>query len=232
MLPPRSDSWAPLRLRTKISRLSPLFRFLLRKIPSRIQKLKKFLKMSIEDSVPATPLKTKKKAASKPTAKKPISHPSYNEMVAESISALKDKRGSSKFAIKKHILAQYRLEDTKMTNTRINLALKRGVSTGKLVINRYHAGMFKNVKEKKAGEKKPKAAAKKTTKAIQKKKSVAPKKRSVAPKKKAATPKKTATPKKGSKKEKTPKKVAKKTPVKKISAKKPAVKKARRPAKK
>ena len=78
--------------------------------------------------------------------KKPSAHPAYAEMIAKAIVALADKKGSSKVAIKKYILANFKVEDTKATNTQLNLALKRGVAGGKLVTAKGHAGTFKAVK--------------------------------------------------------------------------------------
>merc|ERR1712087_366185 len=132
-----------------------------------------------------------KKLIKKP--KKRPSHPPFNDMIAESIEALAEKRGSSKIAIKKQILAEYRIEDTKANNTQINLALRRCVASGKLFRNRYHAGLFKNVKPGK-GEKSAKDTPKK-----------AKAKSGKTPTKKAKTLTKTPV-----------KKVAKKTPIKKV----------------
>ena len=120
-------------------------------------------------------------AAAKPKKQpKSISHPPYNDMVTSAIKALANRRGSSKFAIKKYILARFRVEDNKKTNTNINLTLRRGIADGKLFTNRFHAGMFKIVEEKgESGKKaKGKAAAKKLAKGKAK-----PKKKVVALKK-------------------------------------------------
>lgn len=149
----------------------------------------------------AAPAKVKK--AAKP--RKPAAHPPYGEMIAKAIVGLADKKGSSKVAIKKYILANFKVEDTKTTNTQLNLALKRGVAGGKLITAKGHAGTFKAAKAEK-----PKKVVKKSPKKAAAKKPAAKK-----------------TPKKAAKKP-----AAKKSPAKKAAAKKPAAKKAKSPAKK
>ena len=171
----------------------------------------------------ATPAK---KSAAKP--KKSLSHPTYAEMITAAIIGIGEKRGASKVAIKKYVLANFKLEDSKSTNTHLNMALKRGVSGGQLVTARGHAGTFKAAKTEKAKKTSDKtlkkAAAAKKPAAVKK----TPKK---SPSKKLALKK---TPVKKSLGKKTPKKLktvakkpsAKKTPVRKPVAKKPAAKKA------
>ncbi len=50
-----------------------------------------------------------KKRASKP--KKVASHPTYSSMIKSAISSLKEKGGSSKAAILKYILSNYKVGD-------------------------------------------------------------------------------------------------------------------------
>ena len=173
---------------------------------------------------------TAKKVDASKAAKpeKTVSHPPFIDMVAEAIKSLSDKRGSSKIAIKKHMLAQYKLEDTKANNTRINLALKRGVTGGKLVTNRFYAGHFKNIKADKAAKKEPlkktpvkKVAAKTPTKKLVKK-AKSPTKKSVMKSARKTLTKKAAKPKLIAKKpavKKTTKNAVKK-PAKKATPKK------------
>lgn len=72
----------------------------------------------------AAPVKTVMvKAAAK--LRKPAAYHAYAEMIAKAITAIGDKKGSSKPVIKKYILANFKVEDTKATNTLLNLALKR-----------------------------------------------------------------------------------------------------------
>ena len=158
----------------------------------------------------------KKKA---PRASKPSAHPPFSEMIATAIKDLADKKGSSRIAIKRHILAKFKLEDTKANNTWLNLALRRGVTSGQLTPNKHHAGLFRILKTKKsAGEKSAemtpkKSAVKKTPKKTPVKKAVKAK----SPLKKAAKAVKKTPKKSPAKKVGRPKKIA---------AKKPAVKKA------
>ena len=91
------------------------------------------------DAAPAAAAPVKK--AAKP--RKPAAHPPYAEMIAKAIVGLGDKKGSSKVAIKKYILANFKVEDTKAANTQLNIALKRGVAGGKLITAKGHAGTFK-----------------------------------------------------------------------------------------
>ena len=147
--------------------------------------------------------------------KKPAAHPAYAEMIAKAIVGIADKKGSSKAAIKKHILANFKVEDTKATNTQLNLALKRGVAGGKLVTAKGHAGTFKAAKAEK-----PKKVVKKTPKKAVKK----PAAKKPAAKKPAAK----KSPKKAAKKPAAKKPAAKKSPAKKAVkkvVKKPAAKK-------
>merc|ERR1712112_576021 len=147
----------------------------------------------------AAALKAKK--AAKPKA--PAAHPKYSVMIAAAITALKSRTGSSRQAILKYIVANYKVDAAKAA-TQVRLALKRGVAKGTLKAAKATgkgAGCFKVVKFEKPKTKKPKAkkAAKKPAA-----------KKAKKPAKKAA---------------KKPAKKAAKKPVKK-AAKKPAAKKA------
>ena len=179
----------------------------------------------------ATPAK-KKSAAPKKVA----THPPIAVMVTAAITALKDRKGSSLAAIKKHVAANKKVDIAKMAPF-IRKFLKKAVADGKLVQTKGAgaAGSFKigkvekpkkkpvAKKEKKA--KKPKATPKKP---VAKKAAKSPKKAAKKPVKKAAAkPKKAATPaKKAAAKKPAAKKVAKKASPKKPAAKKPAAKKA------
>merc|ERR1712008_227500 len=135
-------------------------------------------------------------------AKKPAkpkaapTHPKTTVMVAAAIAALKEKKGSSRAAIKKYIAANYKVDIVKLA-PHLKKALKAGIEKKTLVAVK---GSFKLGKVKKA--KTPKKAKKV---------------------KKAKTPKKAAkkakTPKKAAKKAKTPKKAAAKPAAKKAAAK-------------
>merc|ERR1712051_951052 len=127
-------------------------------------------------------------------------------MAAAAITALKDKKGSSRQAIKKYIAANYKVDIVKL-GPFLNKALKAGVAKKTLVAVKGSYKLAKVEKPKKKDVKKPAAKKAKT-----------PKK---AAKPKAKTAKKAAKP--AAKKAKSPKKVAK--PAAKKAAKKAAPKK-------
>merc|ERR1739848_980095 len=147
--------------------------------------------------------------AKKPTKK--ADHPPSAVMIAAAIAALKDKKGSSRQAIKKYVAANYKVDIVKI-GPFLNKALRAGVVKKSLVAVK---GSYKLAKVEKP--KKKKVVKKKAVKKSPKKKAKTAKK-AKSPKKAAKTAKKAKTPKKA----KTAKKAAK--PAKKAS--KPAAKKA------
>merc|ERR1711892_1597829 len=137
----------------------------------------------------------------KKAPKAPAAHPKYSVMIAAAITELKDRTGSSRQAILKHVVANNKVDAAKAA-VQVRLALKRGVVKGALKMARASgkgAGSFKLVKVVKP-KKVKKAKAKKVKKV-----------------KKAKKP--------AAKKAKKPKKAAKKPAAKKPAAKKPAAKK-------
>ncbi|KAJ7381999.1 Histone H1.0 [Desmophyllum pertusum] len=163
----------------------------------------------------------KKKAA----PKKPADHPTYKEMIAAAIAALKERGGSSRQAIKKYILANNKV-DANSVDTHLRMALKRGVANGTLLSTKGvgASGSFKLPKVEKKAKKPAKPAAKKKPAAAAKPKKPAAKK---AAKKPAA---KKAAKKPAAKKAAAKKPAAKKPAAKKPAAKKPAKKAAKKPA--
>merc|ERR1712098_323844 len=136
-------------------------------------------------------------------------HGTYASMIAAAINALKEKKGSSRQAIVKYIMANNNLggADAKAVNSRTKVALKNGLKAGVLKNAKGTGvtGSFKLVKvEKPKKAKKPKA-------------------------KKPAAKKKTAKAKPAAKKAKSPKKAAKKTAAKKPKAAKSPKKKPAKP---
>ncbi|KAE9348736.1 hypothetical protein PF008_g7214 [Phytophthora fragariae] len=147
---------------------------------------------------------------SAPSTKKANAGPGYYDLIKEAVISLKERSGSSRHAIDKYVAAK---KGASYSKSRLNIALKRGVESGKLVPVK---GSFKlAAEEKKVAVKKPVAA-----------KPVA--------KKAAAPAKKPAAKKPAAKKAPAKKPVAKKTVTKKTAktAKKPAAKKATKTAKK
>jgi histone H1/5 len=162
--------------------------------------------------------------AAKPAkAKKPAKkseHPATAVMVAAAITTLKDKKGSSRQAIKKYIAATYKVDIVKL-GPHLKKALKTGVEKKTLVAVKgsFKLAKVEKPKKKKVVKKEPaKKVAKKAKKPAAKK---TPKKAKKPAAKKAKTPKKAAAP---AKKAKSPKKAAKK-PAAKPAAKKPVAKK-------
>ena len=162
------------------------------------------------------------KAAKKPAAAaKKAEHPPVASMVTVAIQELKERKGSSLAAIKKHIAANNKVDVAKLAPF-IKKFLKKAVTDGKLlqVKGSGASGSFKLAKPVK--EDKPKKV-----------KAATPKK-----KVKAATPKKAVSAKKPKAAKKTPKKAAKPTKEKKdkkpktAKPKKPAAKKATKSPKK
>ncbi|KAK7005585.1 hypothetical protein SK128_009981 [Halocaridina rubra] len=161
----------------------------------------------------ATPKKGAKKATKAKKAVPKPAHPPYGTMIAAAVKALKERSGSSRQAILKYIVANYKVGDEKKAASRLKIALKKGVTSGALkqVKGSGASGSFKIAKDE-APVKKP--VAKKAKKA------------------KAATPKKAKKPAAVKKAKKPAAKKAKK-PAAKKAAKKPAAKKAgKKPAKK
>ena len=156
------------------------------------------------------PLKsTQKKVAAKP--KKPVMHPKYSEMVTAAITSLKERGGSSRQAILKYIMANFKVgTDAKPVNAHLKMALKAGVKNNSLKQSKGTGatGSFRIGEVKKAVKPKTKKPAAK--------KAVKPK---------AAKPKKTPKKKTAPKKPAGEKKVAAKP-----KTKKPATKKAAKPA--
>ena len=158
--------------------------------------------------------------AAAPKAKKvakPAAHPPFKAMIAAAITSLKERGGSSRQAILKHIVANNKVDAAKAA-VGVRLALKRGLAKGvvaKAKAAGKGAGKYKLVKVAKPKKvKKPKAKKPKKPKAKKVKKAKKP--AAKKPAKKAA--------------KKPAKKAAKKPAAKKPAAKKPAKKAAKKPA--
>ena len=159
-------------------------------------------------SAAAKPAKAKKAA-------KPAAHPPYASMITAAIKGLKDKKGSSRQAILKYIVANNKVDAAK-AGVRVKLALRKMVAAKKVVAaaaaGKKGAGSFKlpakepkakkpkAKKAKKPAAKKPKAAKKPAAKKAKKpaaKKAAKPKAaKKPAAKKAAKKPAKKAAPKK------------------------------------
>jgi len=165
-----------------------------------------------------------KKIAKKSAPKKPADHAPYKAMIVDAINSLKERKGSSRQAIAKHVKANNKVGDNVDSQVKINL--KRMVVAGELVQVKGTgaSGSFRVAAKPKAA-KSPATTVKKAKKEAKEVKKATPKK---------AAPTKKATPKE---KTKNTKEKVKKTPVKKsakkpLAAKKPAAKKAKATPKK
>ena len=120
-------------------------------------------------SAPAAKAPKVKKAA------KPAEHPPYATMIVAAVKALGDKKGSSRQAILKAVIANNKVDAAK-AGVRVKLALRKMVAAKKLVTaaaaGKKGAGSFKlpakEPKAKKPKAKKPKAAKKPAAKKVKK----------------------------------------------------------------
>ena len=131
--------------------------------------------------------------AAKPKKAAPA-HPPFTSMITDAVAALKDRKGTSRHAIKKYVKANFKVK-AESADTYINAALKKMVASEALV--QLKTGGSYKLAKKPAAPKKPKAKKVVAKKAVKK------------PAKKTAA-----------KKAKSPKKAAAKKPAKKAAAKK------------
>merc|ERR1711910_74435 len=163
-------------------------------------------------SLPNTKTINMPAAAAAPKVKKAAAHPKYSVMIAAAITALKDRTGSSRAAILKHVVANNKVDAAKAA-TQVRLSLKRGVAKGALKMaaaKGKNAGSYKLVKvvKPKKVKKVKKVVKKKAAKKPKAAKKVAKKAKKPAAKKAAKKPAKKAAPKKKPAAKKAPKKKA------------------------
>ncbi|XP_071118755.1 histone H1-delta-like [Haliotis cracherodii] len=173
---------------------------------------------------PAAPAKKvpKKKAPAK--QKKAASHPKYCDMIKKAISSLKERGGSSRQAILKYIVANYKVE-SKAAQLHLKFALRAGVKNGKLKQSKGTgaSGSFRlgdkaekaKPKAKKAAKPKAAGAKPKAKKVKKPKAAVAKKSPKKAKKAKAKKPAAAAKPKTAKAKSAKPKTAKKAKPSKK-----------------
>ena len=123
--------------------------------------------------------------AKKAAAKKPADHPTYNAMISAAIVDLKERNGSSRQKITKHVQSNNKVGDNAAVH--VKMALKRMVAKGDLVQTKGTgaSGSFKLAKKAEPKPKKKVAAKKPAAKKPAAKKPAAKK-----PAKKAAPKKK------------------------------------------
>lgn len=157
------------------------------------------LKMSLSPA-PASP---KKKARRPRKRTATAAHPTVEVMVREAIKSLKERKGSSLAAIKKYIMAHYKVDMVRMSPF-IRRYVKKAVadktlkqSSGTGASGRFRLGKAPKAPKKKAKRPKKKAAKRKPKKAKRgrKPKAARPKKARKPKAKKAAKPKVARKPK-------------------------------------
>ena len=178
--------------------------------------------MSVEAVAAAAPAvatpKSKKVAAKKTSSVKKVTaaHPTFASMIATAVTALKERNGSSRQAILKYILANFKVGDAAKAQGHVRIALRKMIAAKKIVAGgaagKKGSGCFKLPAPVKA----EKPAKKTVKKPVAKKAAKKP-----AVKKVAAKP----AAKKAVKKPAAKKPAAKKPAAKKPAAKKPASKK-------
>merc|ERR1712083_861156 len=102
-----------------------------------------------EETAPKVAKAPKVKKAAKPAA-----HPPYANMIVAAIKALKDKKGSSRQAILKYVIANNKVADADKAAVRVKLALRKLVAAA--AAGKKGAGSFK-LPAKEPAAKKPKA---------------------------------------------------------------------------
>jgi hypothetical protein len=132
--------------------------------------------------------------------KKSSAHPKYSEMETQAINILKERRGSSRQAILKYVMANFNVgKDAKLVNDHLDLALGAGVKNKSLRQSKGTgaSGSF-NIgdREVKAAKKPAKAKKAAKPKAVKPKKSVAKKAAGEKNAQKPSTKKAAAKPKK------------------------------------
>lgn len=126
------------------------------------------------------------------TAKK-SSLPTYKEMIAAAITALKQRNGASRQALKKYIITTFNPTNTNF-DLHFNQSLRKGVESGDFIQPKGASGPVKLAKKEKPKTKKP--AAEKKTEKVAPKKSTTTKKAPATTTKKSTTKKSTTTTKK------------------------------------
>lgn len=76
-----------------------------------------------------------KKAVSSATAKATAAHPPFAQMISEAITALKDRSGSSRQALKKYISENYKVNEALFTKA-FNRYLAAGIDAGTFIVSR------------------------------------------------------------------------------------------------
>ncbi|XP_052102388.1 histone H1-delta-like [Mytilus californianus] len=152
----------------------------------------------------STPASKKKKSKQAPS-----DHPHYRDMIRDALTSLKERGGSSRQAILKYIIGNYKISvEEKTANNHLKMALRAGVKNGTLTQSKgqgasgsFRLGEVKTKKSKTSSKKKetvssPKKKVKKPASPKKAKKPAPAKKtKKSKPAKKAKSPKKKAAKK-------------------------------------
>ena len=136
------------------------------------------MKKSTKPKKATNPKAAKPKRTAKP--KKPAVHSKYSDMIQTAVSSLKERGGSSRQAILKYVMANYKVGDEKAANVHLKRAIKAGVKNGVLKQSKGTGASvsFKLGETKKAAKPKkannPKAAKPKRAKSLKKARTVTP----------------------------------------------------------
>jgi len=149
--------------------------------------------------MPPKKTETKSEGAAAPKAKSSGSQHTYQDMITDAITALKDRNGSSRQSLKKYVRANNTINATDaMFDSLFNTALKKGVDKGVFEQPKGPSGGTKLAKKaakpaapKKAAAHKKAAATKKETKEAKEPKEKKPAAKKAAPKKETAAKKET-----------------------------------------
>merc|ERR1712002_879493 len=105
--------------------------------------------MGVKVVKPKAAVKTKEPKAKKTSKvfKNDPAHPKYSEMIATSIKNFKDRQGTTRQALLKTIMGNYKVSrDATRVRVHMNLALTRGVAAGTLKMARAAGKGSKNYK--------------------------------------------------------------------------------------
>ncbi|CAJ0956676.1 unnamed protein product, partial [Mesorhabditis belari] len=154
------------------------------------KELRKMATVGLTTTSQSDVVKAPKKPKVTSEEKKAPAHPTYAEMVVASISALADRKGSSRIAIANYVLQNYNVGgDSKKVNLHVGVNLKKGADSGLLQ-------QAAKVAAKKAARKTTTKSPKEATTSKSPKKAATTKSLKVVGKKTAVEEKKAATSKK------------------------------------
>lgn len=81
----------------------------------------------------ATTKKPTEKKESSASTKAPAAHPPFSQMISEALTALKDRQGSSRQALKKYITENYKVNEATFPNM-FKRYLTSGIDAGTFVV--------------------------------------------------------------------------------------------------